>query len=49
MIENNSEWSTGSKESLLFMVSRYLYNANIKDQINPITQNTTQTGDLAKC
>ena len=27
IIQNNKSWSDGSKEGLLFMISRYLYNA----------------------
>ena len=32
LIENNKDWSTGSKEGLLFMVARWLYNNNNNDR-----------------
>jgi hypothetical protein len=32
LIENNKDWSNSSKESLLFMIARYLYNKNNNDR-----------------
>ena len=32
LIEKNENWSNGSKEGLLFMIARYLYNKNNKDR-----------------
>jgi hypothetical protein len=32
LIEKNESWADGSKEGLMFMVSRYLYNKNNKDR-----------------
>ena len=32
LIENNNKWSSSSKESLLFMVARYLFNKNNNDK-----------------
>lgn len=32
LIENNNSWADGSKEGLLFMISRYLFNKNNKDR-----------------